>query len=127
MRALAVARGSAGRQLPDVPTLVESGFPDFTVDAWTGVAAPAGTPAEIVQPSSTARSTKASQSAEAKAGLARFSAIAQNRHAAGLRRVVASEAAEMGRDRQIGGRQDRLSEANPCLMTGSLDLLIPDT
>ena len=28
--------------------MVESGFPDFIIDAWTGVVAPAGTPAPIV-------------------------------------------------------------------------------
>src|SRR5215469_5665255 len=38
VRALAIARGERWPQLPDVPTLVESGFADFTVDAWTGVA-----------------------------------------------------------------------------------------
>ena len=45
LRALAIARGERWPELPDVPTLVESGYPDFTIDAWTGVVAPAGTPA----------------------------------------------------------------------------------
>ena len=76
MRPLAVARAERWPELPDVPTLVESGFADFTVDAWTGVVAPAGTPAEIVRKLN--RSINDSLgSAEAKAGLARFSAIAQ--------------------------------------------------
>src|SRR6202166_294119 len=76
VRALAMARAQRWPQLPEVPTLVESGFPDFTVDAWTGVVAPAGTPAEIVRRLN--RSINDSLgSAEAKAGLARFSAIAQ--------------------------------------------------
>jgi tripartite-type tricarboxylate transporter receptor subunit TctC len=35
--------------LPDVPTLSESGYPDFEVLSFFGVLAPAGTPAEIVQ------------------------------------------------------------------------------
>src|ERR1700676_1310464 len=48
LRPLALARAERWPELPDVPTLVESGFADFTVDAWTGVAAPAGTPAAIV-------------------------------------------------------------------------------
>ena len=76
VRALAIARAQRWPELPDVPTLVESGFADFTVDAWTGVMAPAGTPAAIVTMLN--RSINESLgSAEAKAGLARFSAIAQ--------------------------------------------------
>ena len=34
--------------LKDVPTAKESGFPDYVVTSWNGVAARAGTPAEIV-------------------------------------------------------------------------------
>ena len=76
VRPLAMARATRWPELPEVPTLVESGFADFTVDAWTGVAAPAGTPAAIVNLLN--RSINESLgSAEAKAGLARFSAIAQ--------------------------------------------------
>jgi tripartite-type tricarboxylate transporter receptor subunit TctC len=35
-------------QLPDVPTLVESGFPELTLGSWQGVYVPAGTPRPIV-------------------------------------------------------------------------------
>ena len=34
--------------LPDVPTAIESGFPDFDALAWWGVFAPTGTPAPII-------------------------------------------------------------------------------
>ena len=37
MRPLAIARGERWPTLPDVPTLVESGYPDFVLDAWTGL------------------------------------------------------------------------------------------
>ena len=47
-RAIAMGRPQRWPELPDVPTLAESGYPDFTMDAWTGVVAPAGTPAAIV-------------------------------------------------------------------------------
>src|ERR1700681_3884643 len=76
VRALAIARAQRWPDLPEVPTLVESGFADFTVDAWTGVAAPAGTPAVIVDVLNRAIN-KSLATPEAKAGLARFSAIAQ--------------------------------------------------
>src|SRR5215204_996366 len=45
LRALAVARPERWPDLPNVPTFIESGFPDIIVDAWTGVVAPKGTPA----------------------------------------------------------------------------------
>ncbi len=57
VRALAVARAERWPALPDVPTLVESGYPDFVIDAWTGVVAPAGTPAPIVDKLNTAINT----------------------------------------------------------------------
>lgn len=48
-RALAVGSAKRLPQLPNVPTLQESGFPDLTVETFTGLLAPAGTPPEIVQ------------------------------------------------------------------------------
>jgi tripartite-type tricarboxylate transporter receptor subunit TctC len=48
LRALAVARPERWPDLPNVPTFVESGFPDFVIDAWTGVVAPKGTPAPVI-------------------------------------------------------------------------------
>lgn len=75
VRALAIARSERWPELPDVPTLVESGFPDFTIDAWTGVAVPAGTPKEIVATLNRAINAGL-QSPESKAGLAKFNAIA---------------------------------------------------
>ncbi len=76
VRPLAIARAQRWPELPDVPTLVESGFADFTVDAWTGVLAPAGTPAAVIGTLNRAIN-EGLATAEAKAGLARFSAIAQ--------------------------------------------------
>ena len=49
VRALAVSGRERAPPLPDVPTLAEAGFPDLVVNTWFGIAAPAGTPAEIVQ------------------------------------------------------------------------------
>ncbi len=44
LRALAVSAGTRSPALPDLPTLRESGLPDFEVDPWYGLMAPAGTP-----------------------------------------------------------------------------------
>jgi tripartite-type tricarboxylate transporter receptor subunit TctC len=48
LRALAVASGTRWPDLPDVPTLIEQGYPDVSLDAWAGVLAPAGTPSAVV-------------------------------------------------------------------------------
>ena len=76
VRALGIARAERWPALPQVPTLVESGFPDFTHDAWTGVVAPAGTPADVVNTLNRAIN-EGLQSTEMKENLARFSAIAK--------------------------------------------------
>jgi tripartite-type tricarboxylate transporter receptor subunit TctC len=49
MRPLAVTSSKRSPELPDVPTVAESGFPGFDAPAWWAVLAPAKTPPEIVQ------------------------------------------------------------------------------
>ncbi len=46
--ALAVTTKTRSASLPDVPTMREAGLDGFVVDAFTGVLAPAGTPARII-------------------------------------------------------------------------------
>jgi tripartite-type tricarboxylate transporter receptor subunit TctC len=48
LRALAVASAKRQPLLPDVPTMQESGVPDFEVNSWYGVCAPAGTPVALL-------------------------------------------------------------------------------
>ena len=48
LRALAVAAGERWSELPDVPTLVETGYMDTPYDTVFGVVAPAGTPAAVI-------------------------------------------------------------------------------
>jgi tripartite-type tricarboxylate transporter receptor subunit TctC len=76
VRALAIARGERWPALPDVPTLVESGYPDFVIDAWTGLVAPAGTPRGIVDQLNAAVNDGL-KSPAAHDNLAKFSAIAK--------------------------------------------------
>lgn len=47
-RALAVTSPKRLPQLPDVPTLQEAGFKDFSTETFTGILAPRATPPEIV-------------------------------------------------------------------------------
>ena len=48
IRPLAVTSPKRMTQLPDVPTIAESGVPGFEAEAWWGMLAPAGTPPAIV-------------------------------------------------------------------------------
>ncbi len=48
LRALAVTSKTRAAALPDVPTMVEAGVPDFEASSWFGILAPAGTPRDIV-------------------------------------------------------------------------------
>jgi tripartite-type tricarboxylate transporter receptor subunit TctC len=49
LRAIAVTSAKRVKELPNVPTVSESGFKDFTAVTWFGIAVPAGTPEPIVQ------------------------------------------------------------------------------
>jgi tripartite-type tricarboxylate transporter receptor subunit TctC len=48
LRALAVTSGQRTKAMPEVPTLLEAMPSGFALDAWLALAAPAGTPPEIV-------------------------------------------------------------------------------
>jgi len=48
VRALAVTTRERVPQLPEVPTMIESGFPGFEISGWSGVATTAGTPPGII-------------------------------------------------------------------------------
>jgi tripartite-type tricarboxylate transporter receptor subunit TctC len=48
VRALAVTGKERSPELPDVPSMAEAGYPGVDVHLWSGVFAPAGTPAPIV-------------------------------------------------------------------------------
>ena len=47
--ALAIASRQRNPQLPDVPTVVEGGIPDFEVTSWYGLIVRSGTPPQVVE------------------------------------------------------------------------------
>ena len=49
VKAIAVLTGKRAAQLPDVPTVAESGYPGVVVAPWFGIGGPVGMPAEIVK------------------------------------------------------------------------------
>ena len=48
LKGLGVPAARRSGSLPEVPTFIESGLEGFVVDSWTGILAPAKTPAEIL-------------------------------------------------------------------------------
>jgi tripartite-type tricarboxylate transporter receptor subunit TctC len=48
MRAIATTGEKRATTMPDVPTLIEQGFPGLTAHAWWGIYAPSGTPKPII-------------------------------------------------------------------------------
>jgi tripartite-type tricarboxylate transporter receptor subunit TctC len=48
LKALATTGSQRSRALPAVPTMAEAGVPGYEVDLWSGLFAPAGTPAGVI-------------------------------------------------------------------------------
>jgi tripartite-type tricarboxylate transporter receptor subunit TctC len=44
---VAVSSAQRSSALPDVPTFIEAGVPDFVVNSWVGLLAPVGLPATV--------------------------------------------------------------------------------
>ena len=49
LRPLAVGSAKRIGQLPDLPTIAESGYPDYVTSTWYGIAAPSNVPDDILQ------------------------------------------------------------------------------
>jgi tripartite-type tricarboxylate transporter receptor subunit TctC len=49
LRAIAVTSPKRLKNLPDVPTIAESGYPGFEAATWSGLVAPKGTPKAIIE------------------------------------------------------------------------------
>jgi tripartite-type tricarboxylate transporter receptor subunit TctC len=47
LRAVAVSSAQRSSALPDVPTFIEAGLPDFVVNSWVGLLAPVGLPPSV--------------------------------------------------------------------------------
>jgi len=72
LRALATTSSKRITELPELPTMMESGFPGFVSTSWTGLLAPAHTPREVIERLN-AQVNEGLKSAEFKSALAKLS------------------------------------------------------
>jgi tripartite-type tricarboxylate transporter receptor subunit TctC len=95
LRALAVTSAKRSPLLPDLPTMIESGFADFQSTSWTGLLAPAGTAPDIVARLNGAVNT-ALKSAEMKVALNKLAGDALGGAPQELTKVIESDLAKWG-------------------------------
>ena len=102
LRALAVTSRKRSALLPDVPTLAESGLPDYQAGSWYGIEAPAGTPREIIDRTER-RDRQGAEAARGREAPRRRRRGGHRQHAGGIRRAYKSRA----RARRQGGARRR--------------------
>jgi tripartite-type tricarboxylate transporter receptor subunit TctC len=90
LRALAISSETRSPDLPDVPTMIESGVPDYAVLTFAGIVAPAGTPAAIVSKLNGAINTALKQP-EVAAAMAKLGAEVRPASAQDFAAFLASE------------------------------------
>ena len=99
VRALAVAAASRNPELPEVPTVQQAGVAGYAVASWNALAAPAGTPHEVLE-----RLNRAVRDAVAAPALrAQFGKLGVRLHAgapAELQALLSSEVSRLGSSRQ---------------------------
>jgi tripartite-type tricarboxylate transporter receptor subunit TctC len=91
IRPLGVATTNRLPELAEVPTMIESGVPDFLATSWTGIMAPAGTPDEIVAKLNAAINA-ALKSAEMQARFKQLAALANPGTPQDFAKFIAAEA-----------------------------------
>jgi tripartite-type tricarboxylate transporter receptor subunit TctC len=107
LNALAITSATRSPQLPDVPTMIESGLPELSLTLWQGMPAPAGTPGTHRQPAQP-RHQRESDLSQIDRDHGGAWLRGQDRIGAGLRHVHCRGSPEMGGNRQGIGRQGLL-------------------
>jgi tripartite-type tricarboxylate transporter receptor subunit TctC len=95
LRALAVSANHRNPALPDVPTVQQAGVPGYDVASWNAIAAPAGTPAEVLERLNRAVH-EAVASAEVRDRLSRLGVRLQAGSPAELQALLGSEILRWG-------------------------------
>ncbi len=96
LRGVAVTGPARSPAAPELPTMIESGFPDFEAGSWYGLFAPAGTPREILARLNTDM-VKALRQPETKKLLAQQGAEAVGNSEAEFAAFIQAEIAKWGR------------------------------
>ena len=102
LRALAITSTTRDAALPDVPTVAEAGLPAFQVNFWSGLVAPAGTPAEVVNALNGAL-RKALATTDARDTLTKFGLVPSGNTPAEFVRFIDSEIARWDKVIQASG------------------------
>ena len=95
VRALAVTGRTRSPDFPHLPTMIESGYPDYVLTFWTGIVAPAGTPAAIISRLNSAINETLKSPALTE-GLARFNVEANIASPEDFSAFIAAEAEKWG-------------------------------
>jgi tripartite-type tricarboxylate transporter receptor subunit TctC len=90
VRPLAISSGKRSQELPDVPTVTDSGYPGFDMALWLGFFAPQGTPPAVVKRLESAL-VEIVQSPETRALLARQGVEPYSMGSAELAKLVKAE------------------------------------
>lgn len=90
IRPLAIAADSRSPELPDTPTFKEAGLPRYEANAWNGLLAPKGLPADVTQKLHDA-SVKALNNPEVKAKLASLGGTVVAGTSEAFKNVIASD------------------------------------
>ncbi len=101
-RALAVGSAQRSRTVPDIPTVAESGVPGFEAVTWSGMVAPAKTPAGIVNKLS-AQIQQSLADAKTVQRMLAYGAEAQSSTPEGLARFMREESARARKVIAIAG------------------------
>jgi tripartite-type tricarboxylate transporter receptor subunit TctC len=95
VRALGVSSDKRNPALPEVPTVIQAGLPGYNVASWNALAAPAGTPPEVLATLGKA-AREAVASAEVQARLGKLGMRLQGSTPAELQALLASEIQRWG-------------------------------
>jgi tripartite-type tricarboxylate transporter receptor subunit TctC len=105
LRALAVTGLTRAPLLPELPTMIESGFPGFNVQAWNSLEAPAATASSIIQRiySETAKASKIPEVVDLMNKIGYAPASTTPRQYAELKRAETAMWAKVIKDANIRG------------------------
>jgi tripartite-type tricarboxylate transporter receptor subunit TctC len=102
IRALAVTTAERSPAAPDLPTIAEAGYPGAESTSWTGVLAPAGTPASVIARLN-AEFVRALRTPEVSARLSADGAVPVGSSASEFAAYLRSELAKWGRVIKVSG------------------------